>query len=74
MKIYIASRSGNRNFALEEGNVVAIGSGVYPQDDVKQAAIDHTRATDEPTWIYEVELTHKGSYRTQKEVVFAPAK
>lgn len=73
MKVYVTSRSGNSRFALEEGNVVAVcHSGVHPHDDAKSYAINHTKATDEPTWIYEVELKALGSMRAKKEVVFVP--
>lgn len=74
MKVYVTSRSGNSRFALEEGNVIAVCySGPNPHDDAKSYAIDHTKATDEPTWIYEVELKTLGSMKTKKEVVFVPA-
>lgn len=74
MKLYVTSRSGNSRFALEEGNIVAVCyNGPNPHDDAKSCAIDHTKATDEPAWIYEVELKALGSMRTKKEIVFVPA-
>ena len=74
MKVYVTSRSGHSHFALEEGNVVAVCySGPDPYGDAKSYAIDHTKAIDEPTWIYEVEIKALGSMRTKKEVVFHPA-
>lgn len=73
MKVYVTSRSGNSHFALEDGNVVAVCyDGPDTQGDAKSYAIDHTKATDEPTWIYEVELRAIGSMQTKKEVVFVP--
>lgn len=71
--MYVTSLSGNARFALEDGNVVAVcHSGPYPLDDAKSYGRDHTKATDQPTWIYEVEIAYKGAFKIEKQVVFAP--
>jgi len=75
MAIYVVSRSGNKNFALYTDSVVEIVSGgLNPLGDARQYAHDHTSATGEPAFVYEVELVHRGSYKTEKAVVFVPAK
>lgn len=71
MKLYVTSLSGNARWALEEGNVVAVCySGPSPLDDAKSYGRDHTKATDEPTWIYEVEIAHQGAFKVEKAVTF----
>lgn len=73
MKFYVASKGKGMN-ALEPENVIAaLTTGVHPLEDARSYALDETRATDAPTYVYEVEVTLKGTYETRKEVVFVPA-
>lgn len=72
-KIYVVSRSNNKNFALEGGNVIAICYAGPALADAKSYSNDHTKATDEPAFVYEVEVKLIGSMQTKKEVVFVPA-
>ena len=75
VKIWVASKSSNANFALQENNILAICySGPDSEGSAKSYAFDHTKATGEGAFVYEVEMTHRGSFKTQKEVVFVPAK
>lgn len=72
-KIYVVSRSSNKNFALDGGNVIAICYAGPALADAKSYSNDHTKATDETTFIYEVEMKHLGTMKTKKEVVFVTA-
>lgn len=73
MKMYVVS-TGKDVWAFEEGNVIATCmTGPYPLSDAKSYALDHTKATDKETFVYEVELRCVGSMKVRKEVVFAPA-
>ncbi len=75
MAIYVVSKSSNRNFALNPDNIVEVCfGGPTPLGDAKSFAHNHTKGTDEPTYVFEVELVHRGSYKTEKQVVFVPAK
>lgn len=59
---------------LEGGNVIAATStGPTPLSDAKSYAYDYTRATDEETYVYEVNLRLVGKYRIDKQVVFGPS-
>lgn len=59
---------------LEEGNVIAaISTGPRPLTDAKSYAYDHTKATDEETYVYEVNLRLVGKYRIDKQVIFGPS-
>ena len=71
--MYVVSTSGNSIWALEEGNVIAIThSGPDPFGDAQSYARDHTKATDQIAYIYEVDTKPKGHMKINKEVVFAP--
>lgn len=74
MNVRVVSRSGDKNHALTPENVIVVCSGMYRFDDSKSYAMDHTKMTDEPTWIYEVDLTCVGVYKVEKAVTFVPAK
>jgi len=74
VKIYVASKSSNVRFALQSDNIIEqIITGIDPVGDAKSYAYDHTRSTDEPAFVYEVELRCLGAYKTKKEIVFGPA-
>lgn len=74
MKLYVASKSGNKGFALEPENIIAVcASGPDPKRDALSYAADHTRAEDTPAWVHEVEIHPVGSYKIVKEVVFRSA-
>ena len=71
MKMYIASR-GKGAAAFDDGNVIAVcASGPTPLSDARQYAFDETKATDQPTYVYEVEVTSRGVYKIEKQVIFA---
>lgn len=56
---------------LEEGDVIAaVSTGPTPLSDAKSYARDYTRATDEETYVYEVNLRLVGKYRIDKQVIF----
>jgi hypothetical protein len=76
MKIYIASKSGNRNFALDPDNIIAAcATGPSPLTDAQSYAKDHVRGTEESVFIFEVDAKPLGSYKIYKEVTFvAPPK
>ena len=70
MKVYAVSRSGNSRFALDTGNLLGVyrevpSAGIY----ARMCAHDHTKATDEPTWVYEVEVEAVATFKIKKEVV-----
>jgi len=73
VKIYVVSKSGNSNFALEPEWQIAIVSG-YMEGllDAQVCAGKYAKATDQPAWVYEVEIKSTGSYRISKEVVYTP--
>lgn len=65
--LYIASKSSNPRFALEDGNIIAVCySGLGP---ARSYAYDFTRAEEESSFIYEVEIELTGGYKIAKEVV-----
>jgi hypothetical protein len=70
MIVYVASRSSNSNFALEPQNVIAVCyTGPRPEADARSYAYDVTKATDQPTWVYRVDLRSIGGYKVSKEVI-----
>jgi len=76
VKLYVASKSGNKNFALDPDNIIEVcRSGPDPLGDAQSYAQDYVRETLDAAWVHAVELTTMIGYRIQKEVVaFAPAK
>lgn len=74
MNVRVVSKSGNRHFALDPDNIIAACHGVDAFNEAKSYAIDHTKDTEEPAWIYEVELKCLGVMKTEKQVTFVPAK
>lgn len=74
MIVYVASKSGNRRFALEPENVIAVcANGPSPEADARSYAYDEAKVTDEPTWVYQVNVQNLGGYKVSKEVVgFGP--
>jgi hypothetical protein len=70
MRLYVASRSGNRNFALHEDNILqACHGGPDPKSDAQQYARDHVKNTSEPAWVYEVEILNVIGFREERQVV-----
>lgn len=76
MRVYVASQSSNAKFALRDGNILEVcHTGPDPLLDAKSYAQDHTRATDEPSYVYEVDIKQVQGYKIVKEVVgFVPPK
>lgn len=75
MKIYIASKSSNRSFALNPENVIAVcATGPDPLTDAMSYARDEVKASDSPAFIFEVDVQLKGSYRITKEVIYSSAR
>lgn len=74
--VYVASKSSNPRFALEDGNVIAVcWSGPNPSGDAHSYAHDRTKADEESSYVYEVEIESMGGYKIHKEVVgFGPTK
>lgn len=69
MKVYVVSRSSNRNFALNEGVLIEVCPGVAGWEDALSYAKDHAKATDEPSWVYEVDLKAVHTFKVEKQVV-----
>ncbi len=70
MKIWVASRTGNRKFALDPDNIIAVcATGINPQADARSYAFDHTQTEDEPSFVYSLDLKAEGGYKVHKEVV-----
>jgi len=65
---YVASKSGNRFYALETKNIIAV-SGVGLRLDAESYATDHVKATEENAYVYRVTIEKVVGYRMQKEVV-----
>lgn len=74
MRIYVVSRSSNSKFALKDDSFLEVcHTGPDPLLDAKSYAQDHTRATDEPSYVYEVDIRQVQGYKIVKEVVgFVP--
>jgi hypothetical protein len=67
---YVASKSSNRNYALDPENVIEVCmTGVDPESDAKSYAKDHTKATDQNSYIHRVSIETVVGYRVSKEVV-----
>lgn len=67
---YVASKSGNRFYALKTENIIAVCvSGVDLRLDAESYATDHVKATDENAYVYRVTIEKVVGYRMQKEVV-----
>lgn len=69
MKIYVASKSSNKNFALQEDDIIQVCSGSSAWEDALSYAKDHTRTTDEPSWVYEVDLKAVQVFKMEKQLV-----
>lgn len=74
--LYIASKSSNPRFALDEGNIIAVcWSGIDPGSDARTYAFEYAKSDEENTYVYEVEIKSMGGYKIHKEVVgFGPTK
>lgn len=70
MKIYVASKSSNKNFALEPQNVIEVCySGPFPESDAKLYAKDHVADSGEPAYVFAVDIETVIGYKIHKEVV-----
>lgn len=67
--MYVVSRSSNKNFALNEGELIGVRLGASGWADALSYAKDHARATDEPTWVYVVDLKAVYTFKVEKQVV-----
>lgn len=75
MNIYIASKSSNKNFALLPESIIEVCySYCNPLEDANSYARDYTKKTEEPAWVYEVEIRAVGGFKMFKEVGFVAAK
>lgn len=73
MKVYVVSKAANSAFALDADNIIdTCVYGPDPHGDARSYAFDHTKATDEPAYVFEVLVVPKGKYEVKKEVVFRP--
>jgi len=67
---YAASTTSNKTYALEPGNIIETClSGPDPERDAKSIAKDHTKATDQPAYVYRVSIESVIGYKVSKEVV-----
>lgn len=71
MRIYVASKHSLGEFALHPVNVIEVcASGPSPFADAQSYAKDYTLDTDEPAYVYAVDVQFKGRYDIVKEVVY----
>lgn len=75
MKIYVVSKSSTRGFALDPDNIIEVcATGPDAHGDARVYAKDYALMEGDPAFIFAVELTPVGSYKTKREAVFvAPA-
>jgi hypothetical protein len=67
MILYVASRSSNSNFALLPENVVGVPSKLL--EPAQERAAQHSQNTEEPTWVFKVDIESLGGYRMEKRMV-----
>lgn len=71
MRIYVASKHSKEQYALHPVNVIEVcASGPDPLTDAMSYAQDYTLDTDEPAYVYAVDVQFKGRYEVVKEVVY----